>query len=200
MTETSPPPTDAQARRVRELTAGEQAAVAGVGAAVAGLGLIGFANSIAKVAAAARPWFGALAPTVPLGIDLGILAFSALDLLLARLDMRPRWLRLIPWGLTAATVYLNVSGEPSAFAKVAHAVFPLLWVTAVEIAAHVARIWAGLTAGTAMDRIRPARWLLAPFRTAGLWRRMVLWEIRSYPAALQRERARLLALTTLQDR
>ena len=28
---------------------------------------------------------------------------------------------------------------------------------------------------------------------------MVLWEIRSYPAALERERARVLALTGLQD-
>ena len=69
----------------------------------------------------------------------------------------------------------------------------------MSLAAHVIRVRAQLTAGTAIDRIRVSRWLLAPLRTALLWRRMVLWEIRSYPDALARERARLLALTGLQD-
>jgi hypothetical protein len=132
-------------------------------------------------------------------VDLGIAVFSALDIVLARLDLRPRWVRLVPWTLTAATVYLNVAGQHTGFARVAHAVFPALWVIAVEVAAHVVRVRAGLAAGTAMDRIRPSRWLLAPVPTARLMRRMVLWEIRSYPDALRRERDRLLALTELQD-
>ena len=139
---------------VRPLTDGERAAVAAVAALTGLLGLIGFANSFARVAAAAVPSFGPLAPTVPLGIDLGIAAFCALDIVLARLDMRPRWVRLIPWALTAATIYLNVSGQPSWFARIAHGVFPALWVAAVEIAAHVVRVRAGLEAGTVMDRIR----------------------------------------------
>jgi hypothetical protein len=50
-----------------------------------------------------------------------------------------------------------------------------------------------------MDSIRLSRWLLAPVPTVRLWRRMVLWETRSYPAALTRERNRVLALTDLQD-
>lgn len=50
-----------------------------------------------------------------------------------------------------------------------------------------------------MDGIRTSRWILAPYPTLKLWRRMVLWEIRSYPDALSRERARVLALTDLQD-
>jgi hypothetical protein len=183
----------------RALAGAERRAVIAVAVAVGLLGLIGFANSFAKVAKAALPTFGALAPTVPLGIDLGVAAFSAIDIVLARLDMRPRWVRLIPWALTAVTVYLNVTGEPSWFARIAHGVFPLLWVAAVELGAHVVRRWTRLTEGTAMDRVRISRWLLAPARTAGLWRRMILWEIRSYPDALSRERARLLALTGLQD-
>jgi hypothetical protein len=76
---------------------------------------------------------------------------------------------------------------------------PALWVCAVEIAAHVIRIRAGIANGTRMDGIRPSRWILAPWPTLKLWRRMVLWEIRSYPDALARERARVLALTDLQD-
>jgi hypothetical protein len=188
-----------RAARARPLTGGERRAVR-VTAGLAGvLGLIGFANSFRAVADAARASFGPLAVTVPVGVDLGIAVFSALDIVLARLDLRPRWVRLVPWTLTAATVYLNVTGQRTGFARVGHAVFPALWVIAVEVAAHVVRVRAGLAAGTVMDRIRPSRWLLAPVPTARLMRRMVLWEIRSYPDALRRERDRLLALTELQD-
>jgi hypothetical protein len=186
-------------QRARELTEYEHTAVVVVGAMVAVLGLLGFVNSFARVAAAARASFGWLAYTLPIGVDLGIAVFSALDIVLARLDMRVRWLRLIPWSLTGATVYLNVAGETSPFAIVAHAVLPALWVAAVEVAAHVVRTRAGLAAGTRMDSIRASRWFLAPSATARLWRRMVLWETRSYPSALVRERDRVLALTDLKD-
>lgn len=199
----TPPPSfgrpHRQAGTIRPLTGNEFTAVATVAALVAVLGLLGFVNSFAAVADAARPSFGIMAWTVPLGIDLGIAIFAALDIVLARLDMRIRWLRLIPWTLTAATVYLNVADEATAFGKVAHAVLPCLWVVAVEVGSHVVRIRAGIESGTRMDRIRTSRWLLAPTRTVTLWRRMALWEIRSYPDALARERDRLLALTDLQD-
>jgi hypothetical protein len=164
------------------------------------LGALGFANSYASVARAAAPSFGRLAPSVPIGTDLAIAVFSAIDIVLARLDMRPRWVRLLPWGLTAATVYLNVSGQATWFGRIAHAVFPSLWVVAVALAAHVIRVRAHLATGKAMDGIRVSRWLLAPVSTARLKRRMILWEIRSYTAALDRERERALALTALQDK
>ncbi|MUN35478.1 DUF2637 domain-containing protein [Actinomadura litoris] len=209
-TSTNPPAADASDRaggdapQGRALTSNEFTAVCTVAALVAVLGLLGFVNSFAAVADAARPSFGRLAWSVPLGIDLGIAIFAALDIVLARLDMRVRWLRLVPWTLTAATVYLNVAEQSTAFGRLAHAVLPALWVCAVEIAAHVIRIRAGIAAGTRMDGtrmdgIRPSRWILAPWPTLKLWRRMVLWEIRSYPDALTRERARVLALTDLQD-
>jgi hypothetical protein len=186
-------------RRAAPLSDGELAAAKTVAVLVAALGVLGFVNSFRAVARAAVSSFGELAPTVPLGIDLAIAVFSALDLVLARLDMRPRWVRLIPQSLTGATIYLNVAGQASWFGRVAHAVFPALWVMAVQLAAHVIRIRAQLASGTQMDPIRASRWLLAPVSTARMARRMVLWEIRSYPEALGRERARLLALTGLQD-
>ncbi|MFG1856006.1 DUF2637 domain-containing protein [Actinomadura geliboluensis] len=196
---TTPDHAEDGASQGRVLTSNEFTAVAVVAALVGVLGLLGFVNSFAAVADAARPSFGGLAWSVPLGIDLGIAIFAALDIVLARLDMRVRWLRFIPWALTAATVYLNVSEESTVFGRIAHAVLPALWVCAVEIAAHVIRIRAGIAAGTRMDGIRASRWILAPWPTLKLWRRMVLWEIRSYPDALARERARVLALTELQD-
>ena len=91
----------------------------------------------------------------------------------------------MPWALTAATVWLNIAGQHTWFARIAHAVLPALWVVGVSLAAHVVRVRAGLAAGTAIDRIRASRWLLAPVPTARLMRRMVLWEIRSYPDALR---------------
>ena len=196
---TQAPPGAPGIARARPLTDGEMTAARAVAVLAAALGLLGFVNSFRAVARAAQASFGELAPTVPLGIDLAIAVFSAMDIVLARLDMRPRWVRLVPWSLTAVTIYLNAAGQPAWFGRIAHAVFPALWVVAVSLAAHVIRVRAQLTAGTAIDRIRASRWLLAPLRTALLWRRMVLWEIRSYPGALTRERARLLALTGLQD-
>jgi hypothetical protein len=193
---TTPP---AGRTRVEPLTDGERAAVTGVSAAAGGIALIGFVNSFEAVMSAAWPYFGALAPTVPLGVDLGIAVFAGLDLVLARLGMRLWWVRMIPWALTAATVWLNVEPERAWFARIAHGVLPALWVLAVEVGAHVIRVRANLADDTSMDRVRSSRWLLAPLATAALWRRMVLWEIRSYPLALRRERDRLLARTALQD-
>ncbi|GAA4945707.1 hypothetical protein HD597_006716 [Nonomuraea thailandensis] len=183
----------------RTLTQAEHNAINAVTIAVGVLGVIGFVNSFKKVMDAAAPTFGGLAFTVPLGIDLGILAFSALDIVLARMEMRIMWLRLIPWALTGATVYLNIASEETLFGVVAHATLPLLWVIAVEVGAHVVRKRAKLSNPTRMDKIRISRWILAPLRTFGLWRRMVLWEIRSYSDALGRERDRVLAKTDLQD-
>ncbi|WP_051759538.1 DUF2637 domain-containing protein [Herbidospora cretacea] len=184
----------------RPLTEGEHTAVSVVTAAVGALGLIGFVISFATVAQAAEPAFGRLAFLLPLGVDLGIGVFAALDIVLARLDMRVRWLRLIPWTLTAATVYLNVATQADVFGMVAHAVLPLLWVVAVEVGAHVIRKRANLANPARMDRIRSSRWVLAPISTGLLWRRMVLWEIRSYGDALDRERERVLATIDLHDR
>lgn len=196
---TGPVPT----KMARPLTDGERTAIEITAGATGALGLLGFVNSFERVATAAEPSFGWFAWTVPLGIDLGIAVFSALDIVLARLGMRLGWLRFIPWALTAATVYLNVAAYldvPDWFAVVAHALLPLLWVFAVEVGAHVVRKHADLARPGRMDGIRRSRWLLAPLATVFLWRRMVLWEIRSYPEALGQERERIVAKTELQDR
>lgn len=182
------------------LSDAEKAAVRWLVILVAALGLTGFVLSFEKVQRAVEPSFGSLAPLVPAGIDIGIAVFTGLDLLMARLNMRTRWLRLVPWALVGVTVYLNVSGEATLVGRVAHAAMPLLWVVAVEAGAHVVKVQAGLaTADERMDRIRSSRWLLAPVSTVRLWRRMVLWEVRDYRTALSREQDRLLALCDLRD-
>jgi hypothetical protein len=185
------------------LGAVERAAAGVVVGLVILLGVIGAVNSFRAVADAVEPSFGGLAWTVPVGVDVGIAVFTALDLLLARLGMRMTWLRLVPWVLVATTIYLNVAGEHDPAAALAHGVLPGLWVIAVEAGSHVVRTRVGLASSSTveqMDRVRWSRWLLAPASTLRLWRRMVLWETRSYSEALRRERARLLARTELQDR
>src|SRR6266496_1556447 len=162
------------------------------------LGLTGFVVSFERVSVAARPSFGAMAPAVPLGVDLAILVFSAAGLLLAWLDMPARWVRLVPAALTGVTIALNVSGERDLFGITAHAALPSLWVLAVALAEHIVRHRLAIDTGTRMDTVRLSRWLLAPLATAGLWRRMVLWEVRSYPEALVWERHRLLATAALR--
>lgn len=182
-----------------------KAAVVAVGVAVGILGVLGFVNSFHRVDTSAQPSFHGLAWSVPIGIDLAILIFSALDIVLAMLDMRLVWLRLIPWALTFVTVRLNVADQPgqpklTGFDQLAHGVLPSLWALSIEVGAHVVRKRAHLASPKRMDRVRTSRWLLAPVPTLRLWRRMVLWEERSYPSALVRERERVLAKTDLQDR
>jgi hypothetical protein len=160
-----------------------------VGAVMTGvLGLIGFVNSFLRVNEAMQPSFGGLAWSVPVGIDVGILAFTSLDLWMAKDGIRTRWLRLIPWALVAVTVYLNVSGETDRAGWVAHAALPMLWVVAVEVGAHVVRHRAGLAGkGDQMDKVRSSRWVLAPMSTMQLRRQMILDEQQSYPKAVDKD-------------
>lgn len=184
----------------RELTKAEKLAIGIIGLVVFALGALGFVNSFAAVKEAAVPYFGDLAWTLPIGVDLAIGAFSATEILLSRLGMRLSILRLVTWTLTAVTVYLNVSGETSLFGIVAHAVLPGLWVLAVEVTAYAVRRRYKLSQAKNMESIRLSRWILSPVSTFFLWRRSVLWETRSYEAALRRERDRAYAKADLQER
>jgi Protein of unknown function (DUF2637) len=177
-----PPP------RTIELEGGEQLAAFGIGLVAGLLGLLGAVLSFARVSDVAEPYFGSLAPAVPLGIDLGIAAFTGLDLLMTRMHMRTRWLRLFPWGLIATTVYANIAGEPDLIGQVLHGVLPCLWIVLVEAGAHMVRVRAGLAGEGKVkrDRIPFSRWLLAPRSTVRLWRWMILWGERSYDAGLGR--------------
>lgn len=184
----------------RELTKSEKIAIGIIGLVVFALGALGFVNSFAAVKEAAVPYFGDLAWTLPIGVDLAIGAFSATEILLSRLGMRLSILRLVTWTLTVVTVYLNVSGETSPFGIIAHAVLPGLWVLAVEVTAYAVRRRYKLSQAKNMESIRLSRWILSPISTFFLWRRSVLWETRSYEAALRRERDRAYAKADLQER
>ncbi|KNE79655.1 MULTISPECIES: DUF2637 domain-containing protein [Streptomyces] len=167
-----------------------------VGVGVGGLGL---ASSFASVSATGERWGFAWPWMLPVGIDLAIPVFTAANLLLVRLGMPLAWVRFVPWGLTLITCGLNVAAGDSLPAKFAHGTMPLLWVVLSEIAAHVYAVRIGIATGSRMERVRRSRWLFAPRTTLLLWRRMVLWEITDYRAALALEKQRQLARAELRE-
>jgi Protein of unknown function (DUF2637) len=167
---------------------------------VCALGALGGIGSFATVRRLAVPWFGAWAWIVPVGIDTGILALLAWDLLAEYLGVAWPVLRWTAWAFIAATTYLNIAaahGNPTA--SVMHAAMPVLFVTVIEGVRHLIRQLAGLVAGTRIERIPLSRWLLAPRTTFLLGRRMVLWHVTSYRDGLQLEYQRLLSVSRLQQ-
>jgi hypothetical protein len=178
-----------------------QRVLAGVGGVFfAGLAGLGGYGSFASVRDVAEPWFGAQAWIVPAGVDLGILALVSVALLLEWLAMPMPALRWMAFAFTAATVWLNISAAHGDITgMVMHAAMPVLFITFIEAVRHAIRRRAGIAAGTVREGVPIARWLLAPFSTFRLWRRMILWQITSYPDALQAEQRRRHALALLDD-
>lgn len=174
--------------------------LAGVGAAAAaGVGSLGFLASFDAVSSAAMRWGFAEPWMLPVGIDVAIPVFTVANLLLIRMDMGLAWVRVVPWLLTLITCGLNIAAGHGMWAKLAHGTMPLLWVVFSEIGAHIYAVRIGAVTGRRMDKIRWTRWLLAPWPTFTLWRRMTLWEITSYTDALNRERRRQLARADLYE-
>ncbi|MFG2016288.1 DUF2637 domain-containing protein [Actinomadura geliboluensis] len=191
---------DAMDRTTMPLTRAQRVLAAVGGVFFAGLAGLGGYGSFASVRDVAEPWFGDEAWIVPAGVDLGILALVSVALLLEWLAMPMPALRWMAFAFTAATVWLNVSAaHGDVTGMVMHAAMPVLFITFIEAVRHAIRRRAGIAAGTVREGVPIARWLLAPFSTFRLWRRMVLWQITSYPDALQAEQRRRHALALLDD-
>ncbi|MCZ0994642.1 DUF2637 domain-containing protein [Streptomyces noursei] len=110
-------------------------------------------------------------------------------------------MRQTAWLLTAATIAFNgAAAWPDALGVGMHAVIPVLFVVAVEAARHAVGRIADLTADRHMEGVRLARWLLAFPSTFRLWRRMKLWELRSYEQVIQLEQDRLVYQARLRAR
>ncbi len=184
---------------VPQLGRGETALFRTVAVLAVAVGGLGLASSFQAVTAAGARWGFATPQILPVGIDTAIPVFTAVNLLLIRMDMPLTWVRWVPWGLTLVTCWLNIAAGHALSAKVAHGTMPLLWVVLSEVAAHVYASRIGAVTGRRMESIRRSRWLLAFPSTFALWRRMTLWEITSYTDALARERDRQLARAELRE-
>ncbi|MFE1408207.1 DUF2637 domain-containing protein [Streptomyces sp. NPDC058770] len=176
-----------------------------IGLVIAGAVLIagiGFAGSYAAVRElAVQKGFGDFSLVFPIGIDAGICVLLALDLLLTWLRIPFPLLRQTAWLLTAATIAFNgAAAWPDPLGVGMHAVIPVLFVVAVEAARHAVGRIADITADKHMEGVRLTRWLLSPVPTFRLWRRMKLWELRSYEQVIKLEQDRLIYQARLQAR
>ncbi|MFF2328810.1 MULTISPECIES: DUF2637 domain-containing protein [unclassified Streptomyces] len=176
-----------------------------IGLVVAGavlIAAIGFAGSYAAVRELAlQKGFGDFSLVFPIGIDAGICVLLALDLLLTWLRIPFPLLRQTAWLLTAATIAFNgAAAWPDPLGVGMHAVIPVLFVVSVEAARHAVGRIADITADKHMEGVRLTRWLLSPIPTFRLWRRMKLWELRSYEQVIKLEQDRLIYQARLQAR
>lgn len=163
---------------------------------------IGFAGSYAAVRAlAVKKGFGDFSYVFPIGIDAGICVLLALDLLLTWIRIPFPLLRQTAWLLTLATIAFNgAAAWPDPLGVGMHAVIPVLFVVAVEAARHAIGRIADITADKHMEGVRLTRWLLSPIPTFLLWRRMKLWELRSYDQVIRLEQDRLVYQARLRSR
>ncbi|MGW7397865.1 DUF2637 domain-containing protein [Streptomyces cyaneofuscatus] len=176
-----------------------------IGIVVAGaviIAAIGFAGSYAAVRELAEAkGFGQFSLVFPIGIDAGICVLLALDLLLTWMRIPFPLLRQTAWLLTAATIAFNGAASwPDPLGTAMHAVIPVLFVVSVEAARHAVGRIADITADKHMEGVRLTRWLLSPIPTFKLWRRMKLWELRSYEQVIKLEQERLIYQARLQAR
>lgn len=157
-----------------------------------GIAGIGFAVSFQTIAAMARQQHMPGWPVLyPILIDLGILGFivearKAIDD--GRSDLVPR---VLAWVLAGFTIYVNAHGSPSGdwLGIAMHVAAPGLWVAFLELTR-----WRKLRkASSRPERIPLARWLFMPVATAGMKKRMIVHHVISYPVAVAREEALMMA-------
>ncbi|MBE1599222.1 hypothetical protein H4687_005351 [Streptomyces stelliscabiei] len=163
---------------------------------------IGFAGSYAAVRELAlQKGFGNFSYVFPIGIDAGICVLLALDLLLTWIRIPFPLLRQTAWLLTAATIAFNgAAAWPDPLGVGMHSVIPILFVVSVEAARHAVGRIADITADKHMEGVRLTRWVLSPVPTFLLWRRMKLWELRSYEQVIKLEQERLVYQARLRSR
>lgn len=183
-----------------ELTSTQRRLIIAVACGAVLIAAIGFVGSYAAVRELAEEKkFGDFALVFPIGIDAGIGVLLALDLLLTWVRMPFPLLRHTAWALTAATIAFNgAAAWPDPLGVGMHASIPVLFIVVVEAARHAIGRGADITADRHIEPVRLIRWILAPLPTFRLWRRMKLWELRSYDAVIKLEQDRLIYRARLQ--
>ncbi|MEV8098675.1 DUF2637 domain-containing protein [Kitasatospora sp. NPDC085879] len=166
---------------------------------ISGIGFAGSYNAVRELAV--QKGFGAFSYAFPIGVDAGIVVLLSLDLVLTWLRIPFPLLRQTAWLLTAATIAFNAAASwGDALGMAMHAVIPVLFVVVVEASRHAVGRIAAITADRHMESVRLMRWLLSPVPTFRLWRRMKLWELRSYDETVRLEQNRLVYRAQLRFR
>lgn len=158
-----------------------------------GVAGIGFAVSFQTIARLAAQQHMPGSPVLyPILIDIGFLAAivearKAIDD--ERSDLAPR---ALAWALGFLTVYVNAHGSPAGdwLGLTLHVAGPALWIAFLELTRwrQVRKVRSAKA-----DRIPLARWVFTPLKAFGMKKRMVINHVNSYPVAVAREEALLLA-------
>ena len=189
----------APAKEQVQLSRGQTAVVVlsvGLGVVVASYGLAGSYLSISELADRHDVPLAAL---VPASIDGGLVAVVLLDLVLTWIGAPVGWVRQLIRVLSVGTVVANaVAGWPDPVAVSLHCAAPLMLLAMLEAGRGVLLRRLGEARGSRREPTTLIRWLLAPWRTLLLWRRMALWQITSYRTAIDTELALRHAVTQLR--
>lgn len=133
----------------------------------------------------------------PIGLDGGLIGIIVLDLVLTWAGHPLAWLRFAARAFAVGTLAANAAaGWPDPVAVFLRVFAPALIIVITEAVRSVLldRVKEG------RDPIPLARWFLAPRSTVRLWRRMVLWKVYDYTAAIDLELSRLQAIEKLTER
>jgi hypothetical protein len=179
-------------KRTPEATRLQKIIIGGVAAGSLFIAGIGFTGSYSAVAQLAREQgFGKFSDAFPIGIDAGIGVLLALDLVLTWFRIPFPLLRHFAWLLTVATIAFNAAASwPHALGVSMHAVIPTLFIVIVEAARHAIGRLADITADANYENPPLIRWILSPWPTYRIWRRMRLWNLRSYTLVIALEKQR----------
>jgi hypothetical protein len=163
--------------------------------ALIGLGLAAYsaAASYESVSGLAVAQHVPLPRLNPLGIDGGLFGVIVISVALIWMGVRLPWLRATARLFAAGTVAANAAaGWPDPVSVGLRVAAPVLFVVLMETVSAVL-----LHCGGEDEGIPLSRWLLDFRGTARLWRRMKLWRIRNYAAAVDMELSRLDAIEKL---
>jgi Protein of unknown function (DUF2637) len=179
----------------RSLTKGQVTAVMVVVIAVAFVlisdGVAGSYDSLYHLAAAHHV---PLPHLKPVDLDGGLIGIILLDITLTWVGYPLAWLRFSARLFAAGTIAANAAaGWPDPVAIFMRVFAPALIVLITEAVRAVLldRV------AEHRDPIPLTRWLLSPWATFRLWRRMVLWRIHSYSRAVAMELERRRAVVKL---
>jgi Protein of unknown function (DUF2637) len=146
-----------------------------------GLAAYGVAGSYQTVSGLAERRGVPLACLVPVGIDGGLIGVVILDLVLSWIGQPIGLLRQFVRVLTVGTVAANAAaGWPDLVSAGLHVAAPLMLLAMGEAGRTVLLRRIGGPGGQPRDPIPVARWVLAPWPTWLMWRRMVLWQAGSF--------------------